>query len=104
MWILHAFELLIACLVLWLGYQLKRKHRINLISDWFKKNIKQEDYKAYTSSVGNVVYIMGASYLLTTIISIFFTNKADLLMVLLSLVIPFLLMSKVQKKYNGGWF
>lgn len=98
---------LTALLFLGFGIAIYKGHT-GLIHDYHQKHIAQKDLPAYGREFSVGMFTMSAALFLSGIIFLFGESKAVVLssvaVMTVGLIISFVILAKVQKKYNGGFF
>jgi len=99
--ILFGVLLIVYGLILW------KKQKVNLLVGYNSRNIKKEDIKGYTRSMGISYIIMGISILPLGILSL--TNNDNYVVIgtmvwLVGFIISQVININTQKKYNAGIF
>ena len=76
--------------------------RVDLIHDYHQKNVK--DKTAYGKAFGKAMAVISVGMALSGIVSFFNIAWISVTLLIIGLVIGFVCMYRVQKKYNGGLF
>lgn len=79
----------------------------NLIHAYHQTHIKEADKKDYGKSFSKGLFVLAASLTISGIIALFGANTPvaviSISVLFLGLIIAFIAIAKVQKKYNGGF-
>lgn len=98
----------LAALFLTIGILIYRGYT-NLIHDYHQTRIKASDKKAYGKSFAKAMFFIVLTLIISGIAALFGeTNSgfmtAAIVILFVGLIISFIVIGKVQKKYNGGIF
>ena len=93
------FAVGLTCIIL--GLLIWKKQKISILHSYHYKNVKQEDIPAYTRLMGIGNIIIGAGICLTGLLNIA-CPKAWWIPMVGGFVVGFIIIYKVQKKYNGS--
>lgn len=98
--------IMIVCGVLFIcvGLRIWKKEQINLIHGYHHKRVKQEDKKLYTEKMGKAIIIMGVGICLNGIINFVTNTSYGWIAFYICFIGGFIIIIKVQKKYNKGMF
>lgn len=80
------------------------KGNLVLFHSYHTKNVVENDRKAYGSLFSKGMFLIGFSMLFSSVLMYFDEIKWGLILLFLGFVFGFFIISKAQKKYNGGWF
>lgn len=80
------------------------KGKTNLIHDYHQTKIAEEDKEAYGKAFSNGIFTIAAGMLLSGIAELLNASKISVVILIAGIVIGIVIISKVQKKYNGGMF
>lgn len=98
---------LIAILFFYLAVSVK-KGKTSLIKDYHQEKVKQEDKPAYGEAFSKGLFGIAITLFLSGILPFFLDVKQGVLISLAvaiaGMVISFIIILRVQKKYNGGLF
>lgn len=96
-----------ALLVFGFGMAINKGHT-GLIHDYHQKNIPPSELPAYGKDFSVGMFTMSASLLLSGIILLLGESKpvvySSVTVMTAGLIVSFVILTKVQKKYNGGVF
>ena len=97
----------IAALFLVFGI-LIQKGNTKLIHDYHQTRVKEEDKREYGKAFAKAMYSIVLTLVLSGVVALFGETKtivaASTIILLVGLIASFVLIVKVQKKYNGGMF
>lgn len=91
-------------LFLYLGWEIWKKEKINLIHDYHHEKVKDIDKKAYTGQMGKAMLIIGVGILLTGIFDFITTSLIGWWFFAVSFIIGLAMVIYAQVKYNHGIF
>jgi len=97
--------LLLGFLIILLGVQIWKNQKISLIHGNHKVNIKKEDIKKYTESIGKAYIILGISELLVFVLGLTDNDIYDFTALsagMLGFIVSIIKITKTQKKYKTG--
>ncbi|AYE33944.1 DUF3784 domain-containing protein [Clostridium septicum] len=97
---MYVFHILVGVFLIYLGYQVKIKKDLNLITNYRKKNIKNE--KGYANWIGNSEMIAGV-VLIISAIATYFTKEIMIIsatdwVLVVGLIVSLLVADKKYKK------
>lgn len=97
---MYVFHILVGAFLIYLGYQVKIKKDLNLITNYRKKNIKNE--KGYANWVGNSEMIAGVVLIISVIVT-YFTKEIMIIsatdwVLVVGLIVSLLVADKKYKK------
>ena len=96
-----------AALFLVLGI-LIQKGNTKLIHDYHQTRVKEEDKRAYGKAFAKAMYSIVLTLVLSGVVALFGETKTivtiSITILFVGLIASFVLIVKVQKKYNGGMF
>lgn len=97
-------EFVVGILVMIIGLIIWKKEKIGLIHSYHYKNVK--DIKGYTAAMGKATLTIGVLIFSVKILKIANVIPENALNIVLScgIVLIFITIYKIQKKYNGGMF
>ncbi|MEG2084767.1 MAG: DUF3784 domain-containing protein [Clostridia bacterium] len=95
---------LMALLFLTLGLLLIIGHNITLIHSYHWQNVKEENKKTYTTQMGIGLLIFSITQLIGSLINLFTKTNWGWVSFGVGMLIGFIFLYCVQKKYNGGMF
>lgn len=102
-----ALMLMIAALFLVFGILIYKGHT-NLIHDYHQKNVKAEDKKAYGEAFARGIFMIACTLAASGTAALFGMSAAHVTVSLTilfgGLIISFIVLWKVQKRFNGGMF
>ncbi len=79
-----------------------------LIHDYHRRRIRESDRPAYAKAFGRVLFVLCGTFLLSGLIALLGESKgvvaASLAVLFAGLILAVVLLSRVQRKYNGGVF
>lgn len=87
-------------LFVWLGILIWKKQKISLIHSYHYAKVKEEDKKAYTSTMGKSTALIGMGCILSGILNSEYSWIPFAGCFILALVFIYI----AQRKYNGGLF
>ena len=84
------------------------KGNTKLIHDYHRTNIKESEQQEYGKAFAKGMFAICATLLISSIIALFgdgaFILVTSLFVLAVGLIVSFIILAKVQKKYNGGLF
>ena len=87
-------------LFVWLGWQIWRKRRMNLIISYHCDKVSEEDKAAYCTLMGIGVFLMGIGFLLSGIGTLFSQSFCIFIPMTVGLVVGIVLLISACVKYN----
>ncbi|MCU6762490.1 Domain of uncharacterised function (DUF3784) [uncultured Roseburia sp.] len=103
-WFELIFLFLCGILFFYLGWQIWKKEKINLIHDYHYKKVKDIDKKAYTGQIGKAMLVIGAGIILTGIVDFITSSLYGWCFFGICFSIGLVVMIHAQIKYNHGIF
>lgn len=107
MFLFSAITIPVAIIMLVLSFAIY-KGKTGLIHDYHRTNVKAEDKFAYGKAMGKALAVVSVPILISGIIALFGSSDAVILtavaVMFAGIIIGFICIYKVQKKYNGGMF
>ncbi len=97
-------ELGVSILLFVMGWIIWKKQALWLIHSYHCKRVKEEDRAAYSKRVGIVLISIGVGALIQAAFDCFVSQSQMPIILIVVLVVSFIYLHFVQKKYNGGWF
>lgn len=96
--------LVLGLLLLFLGWYIWKKEKINLIYKYHHTKISENNKKIYTEKIGKSYILIGIGMIVTGIINFITDTGYGWLIFVISFVIGFVIMFKAQQRYNGRLF
>lgn len=91
-------------LFIYLGWRIWKKGEIGLINSYHYSKVGQKDKKAYTTKMGQAVFLIGAGTLLTGVVDFLFHTFTGWFIFGITFATGLLIMVFTQLKYNKGIF
>lgn len=76
--------------------------KTELINDYNQQRVS--DKKGYGKAIGKLLFITSIPLIISGVMALFTTSILPAVFLLVGLVISYLLMLRVQKRFNGGMF
>ncbi|MEG1609102.1 MAG: hypothetical protein RR348_04465 [Clostridia bacterium] len=95
---------ILAILFLIVGLTLIIGHKITILHSYHWENVKEEDKKIYTTKMGIGFLIFFTTQLVGSLVNFFTKTEWGWLSFGVGMLIGFVFLYYVQKKYNGGLF
>lgn len=86
-----------------LGYFIGIRKKVNLIHSYHYTKVKAEDIDAYASKMGEGVSLMGSGMIASGVIDQMLGDYGWIALVLF-ILLGFVVITRAQYKYNGGFF
>ena len=87
-------------LFIWLGWQIWRKQRLNLIISYHCDKVSEENRSAYCSLAGIGVFLMGAGFAFSGICTIFTQSVLVFVPMAVGLAVGIVLLTAAVVRYN----
>ena len=84
-----------------LGLLIWKKEKINLLHDYHRDKVKDEDKKAFCKLSGSGVFIIGAALLMTGVVLAFTDSAFSFIVFGIGFILGISLLVSAGKKYNG---
>lgn len=92
--------MLLALIFIWLGWQIWKKQRMNLIISYHSDKVSEENRQAYCTLFGAGILIMGTGFLLSGICTAFARSFLTFVPMAAGLVFGMALLVSAIMKYN----
>ncbi|KAE9630678.1 MAG: hypothetical protein PWP07_1418 [Epulopiscium sp.] len=85
-----------------------QKGNTDLIHDYHRSKVKESDRLEYGKAFAKGIYLLAFTLLLSGSVTLIGEDTAivviSVAVLLIGMLISFMVLGKVQKKFNGGWF
>ena len=92
--------ILLSLIFIWLGFQISQKQKMNLIISYHCDKVSSENKKAYCTLAGTGIFIMGAGFGLSGIITLILQSVFSFVPMTIGLMIGIAMLVWAIKRYN----
>lgn len=94
----------VGLVIMIIGLLIYKKQKVTLIHSYHYQNVSKENLPKYTEKMGKLTTIFGVNLIFAGILSVVFNSGVGFGVMFIVGIAIFVLIYRVQKKYNGGMF
>lgn len=95
---------LIGAVLIWMGLLIWKKQRIELIHNYHYRDVKVEDYPAYTAAMGKQLTLLGSGLVVVGLFNYLLQTQWGWLIFATVMVYILVQVWRIQRQYNGKLF